>query len=135
MPPPHAEAARRQHREFVDAVNHADFKRYDEDRAAAQRARVAAMSVAEFGAFAVGQAERQERRLVAEALREEVAEANPNHAEFIRDHPLEWYADGDVDDIMDEWGDGCVGLCLSSVCGGEGEEEEWAGDGYEVWDM
>ena len=126
MPPPHAEAARHQYRGFVDAVNGADFKRYDEDRAAAkraQRARVAAMSVAEFNAFAADQAERQERRLVAEALREEVADANPNHAEFIRDHPLEWYADGDFDNIMDEWGDGFV-----DPYGGEGGGEEWVGE-------
>ena len=118
MPPPHATAACREYRERVDAVNRADFRRYDEERAAAQRtqrARVAAMDAAQFSSFVHEQAERQDRRLPAASVRDAVADANPKHAEFIVDSPLEWYADGPIDDVMAEWDDECA-LGLGVLC-------------------
>ena len=33
------------------------------------------------------------------------ADANPKHAEFIRDSPLEWYADGPINDVFADWDD------------------------------
>lgn len=58
--------------------------------------------------------------------------ANPKHAEFIVDSPLEWYADGPIDDVMAEWDDECA-LGLGGVgWGGDlgeglgGEDGDWA---------
>ena len=70
--------------------------------------------------------------LTAASVRDAVADANPKHAEFIVDSPLEWYADGPIDDVMAEWDDECA-LGLGGVgWGGDlgeglgGEDGDWA---------
>ena len=55
----------------------------------------------------------------SESVRAEVADANPKHAEFIVDSPLEWYADGPIDDAMME-SDHAGGLGFGGL--GLGEE-------------
>ena len=130
-PPPHATSARCEYKERMDAVNRADFDRYDDERAAAQRAqraRVAAMDTAQFSSYMAEQDDRRNRRLVAASVRDAVADANPKHAEFIQDSPLAWYADGPIDDVMADWEDE-EGLGDLGWGEGLGEDGDWDWEG------
>ena len=97
------------------------------------------MSDAQYRAFMADRADMQDRRLVADSIRAEVADANPKHADFILDSPLAWYADGPVNDAMDEqWSDdGELGFRVEGL--GEGLDEvgdadleDWADAVYEA---
>ena len=60
------------------------------------------MDTAQYSSYIAEQDDRHDRRLVAASVRDAAADANPKHAEFIRDSPLEWYADGPINDVFSQ---------------------------------
>ena len=61
------------------------------------------------------------------------ADANPKHAEFIRDSPLEWYADGPINDVFADWDDE-QGLGDLGRGEGSGEDGDWEDGADPTWD-
>ena len=138
-PPPHAVAARDEYHARQQAAIQAEWRQVEDDERAArhaQHARIAAMSDAQYAAYVDDCAAMQDRRYVAAAIRAEVADANPKHAEFILDSPLGWYADGPIDESVSQWEDeggfGLEGMGLGEGLGEDGALEDWADAVYEA---